>query len=1259
MTNQQDMPTGGFIERANARIARMKQAAKDLAQELGLPPGAEYDLLAGMYGSALPLEVSALVEVVARAESGGSALPPGAFDETAEGLLIWLAGSSIRERRRYLEAHPELLSQESEALLTAVVASWGGAPKAMAQVREILGLLREVRARGGTITAIRELFVDAYGVFALDLPAWLEEIERSQEEVSQNQSPDLVAKARIDLLREALARAQAELLAPEVVAGLQGELAKAFAASPQVDDWRDTGVVMDACYSALRVYNIEHYPRSYARVQDALGTLYRLRIAGEWQENLEGAIACYHEALRVATVDTLPSLYAQVQCNLGMAYANRIAGERQENLEQALACYREALRVDTPEISPDDYARVHFHLGAVYAHRLKGERRENLEQAIFCYQEALRVWTPAAFPLAYATTQLNLGLVYQERIAGEHRENLEQAITCYREALRTHPPDDVPSFYARVQGTLGHAYRERLAGVRQENLEQALACFDDALRLSTLDAFPYEHAWLQQNRGMVFVERLRGEQKENLERAITCFQVALRIWTQEDFPYEYAETQAGLGTAFASRIVGERLSNLERAIASFQAALEVWTLEACPEEYRGVQLSRAESEAARGDWAAAHEAYTAVLEAEDHLALLGLSGGEQQERFEQGYDVALRDSFALVRQGRIAEAAIVLERGRERAVTRSLAIDGADPDRISDAALRARYLAAREAFVAAQAALRTAALSSGGSSEERRALAQQMDEYRRARSALDRLIAEVHAAGAPADFFNASLDAASLLRIAEGIGPRHALVYLLVTPWGGMALAAGGQLPGSPYAALDLPHLTGELVGQLIEMRLGGDASHVVGGFQSALKGQALAFLQQWPGETLREQFEALQAACRDAGQESTLAEAVQALLSAEDASLAHLTESPLVTLNEYQRAMLAATLDHLLLQRELSRCLTVLGEAALRPLVTWVAEQGVSSLTLIPGGALAAFPLAAATVSGGQTAGDVLPISIAPSARSLLREERTVLPREGVYALGNPSPTSRGLSWGEAEASMLAAVGQSHGLEAEARVQYEASRAWLLDALRKGLVVDASCHGRFDEQDLLRSSFSLANDEQLLLGEMLSHQADVRGLRLLILSPCETALLDPEGTRDEVLSFSEGILTGGAAAVLSALWAVDDEATALLMVRFAQEWFPRMDSEPPAAALTRAQRWLRTVSQREMLAWSASFLQAPAQIPAPELSLAGSARRVAVRGRGDRFEVKQAERAQPVNRANTHLTGDSQPYADPYYWAGFQINGW
>ena len=76
----------------------------------------------------------------------------------------------------------------------------------------------------------------------------------------------------------------------------------------------------------------------------------------------------------------------------------------------------------------------------------------------------------------------------------------------------------------------------------------------------------------------------------------------------------------------------------------------------------------------------------------------------------------------------------------------------------------------------------------------------------------------------------------------------------------------------------------------------------------------------------------------------------------------------------------------------------------------------------------------------------------------------------------------------------------------------------------------------------------------------MLSDQVDLRGLRLLILSACQTAILDLQGARDEVRSLAAGMLQAGAAAILASLWSVDDRATYLLMVRFALEWFPRID---------------------------------------------------------------------------------------------------
>src|SRR5713226_7075152 len=49
MTNIQEMPTDDVIERAKARIEKMKQAAEELTEELSLPSETKYDVLSVMF----------------------------------------------------------------------------------------------------------------------------------------------------------------------------------------------------------------------------------------------------------------------------------------------------------------------------------------------------------------------------------------------------------------------------------------------------------------------------------------------------------------------------------------------------------------------------------------------------------------------------------------------------------------------------------------------------------------------------------------------------------------------------------------------------------------------------------------------------------------------------------------------------------------------------------------------------------------------------------------------------------------------------------------------------------------------------------------------------------------------------------------------------------------------------------------------------------------------------------------------------------
>ncbi len=101
------------------------------------------------------------------------------------------------------------------------------------------------------------------------------------------------------------------------------------------------------------------------------------------------------------------------------------------------------------------------------------------------------------------------------------------------------------------------------------------------------------------------------------------------------------------------------------------------------------------------------------------------------------------------------------------------------------------------------------------------------------------------------------------------------------------------------------------------------------------------------------------------------------------------LFDQPMDEIKSDELALLQKTLHHTLLRCELKLCLNKLADIALSPLVIWLRKEGANTATLIPCGWLAIFPLLAADITPGQTSGDILTASIAPSARSLLSDER------------------------------------------------------------------------------------------------------------------------------------------------------------------------------------------------------------------------------------------------------------------------------
>ena len=360
-------------------------------------------------------------------------------------------------------------------------------------------------------------------------------------------------------------------------AATQNNLSLAYWNRIKGDKAENLEYAIAAYTAALEVRTRTNFPGDWAATQNNLGNAYRDKIRGDKAENIEYAIAAYTACLEVYTRTSFPVQWAMAQNNLGSAYSLRIRGNKAENLEYAIAAFTAGLEVYTRTDFPVDWAMTQSNLGNAYSLRIRGNKSENLEIAIAAFTAVLEVYTRTDFPVDWATTQDNLGNAYLERIRGDKAENLEYAIAAYNEALEISTRTDFPVDWAMTQNNLGNAYLERIRGDKAENLEYAIAAYNEALEISTRTDFPVDWAMTQNNLGNTYRDRIRGDKTKNLEYAIAACTQALEVYTRTDFPEKWAVTQNNLGNAYLYRIRGDKAENLEYAIAAYENALEVHT----------------------------------------------------------------------------------------------------------------------------------------------------------------------------------------------------------------------------------------------------------------------------------------------------------------------------------------------------------------------------------------------------------------------------------------------------------------------------------------------------------------------------------------------------------------------------------------------------------------------------------------------------------------------------------------------------------
>jgi CHAT domain-containing protein len=289
------------------------------------------------------------------------------------------------------------------------------------------------------------------------------------------------------------------------------------------------------------------------------------------------------------------------------------------------------------------------------------------------------------------------------------------------------------------------------------------------------------------------------------------------------------------------------------------------------------------------------------------------------------------------------------------------------------------------------------------------------------------------------------------------------------------------------------------------------------------------------------------------------------------------------------------------------------LWDLAIGPVVAAIGHP--EAMTLVPSSMLVMLPLHAACQRDGERRRyllDVTTVSVAPNTDAIQRGVAAPLrPRpRSTLLVAEPRPsTAPALPGADAECAVVRRL-----LKPNECIGQAATKENVLAQISSHELLHFACHGVASPADPLASAVLLAGDERLEARDLAERELSAR---LVVLAACETAfpgLLIPE----EAIGLPTSLLASGAASVIASLWPVADWSTAELMCRFHLALDAGLE---PAAALRAAQRAVRdtTVAEKRALL---------------------------------REQTGVAVDPWPLGLPQ------AQPFARPYYWAGFTFTG-
>ncbi len=921
--------------------------------------------------------------------------------------------------------------------------------------------------------------------------------------------------------------------------------------------------------------------------------------------NLEIAIKGYQTLFEVYTRDSFPYEWAMTQNNLGNAYQDRIRGERADNLDLAIAAFNLSLevRTRTREAFPEQWAMTQHNLGNAYSKRIRGERADNLELAIAAYNLSLEVYTRESFPSEWAMTQNNLGVAYSNRIRGERADNLELAIVAYNQSLEVYTRDSFPEQWAMTQNNLGNAYSDRIRGERADNLELAIVAYNQSLEVYTRDSFPEQWAMTQNNLGNAYSDRIRGERAENLELAIVAYNQSLEVLTRDSFHYEWAMTQNNLGNAYSNRIRGERVENLELAIVAYNLSLEVYTRDGFPYEWARTQnnLGATYRDRIRGERADNLElaivAYNLSLEVYTPTAF-------PIECLGTGYNLGITANFIEDWETAIKGYNLAIE------AVENTRLEALNPQRQQE--ILSEAMDVYHGIVQSYLNL----------NQKDRAL-----EYveRSKTRYLVQLLTErdIYPKGnIPQTIIN------ELDRLRRAIiGEEQQLAIQEQTRNRGVILTPDQQKQPILNDYTHLNKLKQELK-QFIDREITKiDEDFILTQTVKPIPFQDILSLTD--AETCLLQWYITS--------EKILAFVVSAdgninLWESSEDDRNKLTD----LINNYLQLYYSQN-GHQEWINQLSDLLQTFSDTLHINDILALIPNTCKRLIIIPYLFLHILPLHALPINDNQILQDKYDVQYAPSCQLFkITQQRQLNDLNSLFAIQNPQ---NNLLFTDLEVEIIKNLFVQSDILAKQNATEIAIKTHQNFPLAN--CIHFSCHGTFNPNKPLESALILTKektdqeDGYLRLGEIF--ELNFKNCRLVMLSACETGLIDLNSISDEYIGLPSGFLFAGSPSVVSSLWKVNDLSTAFLLIKFYETLPKNPQKGEIAVSLKNAQKWLQTLTLDQ---FEQELERFQLQLDKIINQLGGGKRPIF------NESLKQIRQRQPY------------PFKNPYYWAGFIATG-